>query len=113
MGKEGLSFKDQAIFNVKLMAGPVAVLAEKWGAHIGAETWARGQAAARGFESEGFQNALGAMVKTEGNLQTYFGFKTPEQLLMRGGRQFCWDLRFTRKTSNCRQIGIWKKCRNR
>ena len=84
--EKALDLKQRAVLNAKLLIGPGAVALEKWGAHIGAETWARGEAFARGTGSEGFQEALGAMVKTEGDLQTYFGFNTGEQLLMRGGQ---------------------------
>lgn len=80
------TFKQKLILNGKLAIGPGVVALEKWGAHAGATAWARGQAFARGTESEGFQKALGAMVETEVDLQTYFGFKTWEQLAMRGGQ---------------------------
>lgn len=111
--EKALDLKQRAVLNAKLLIGPGAVALEKWGAHIGAETWARGEAFARGTGSEGFQEALGAMVKTEGDLQTYFGFNTGEQLLMRGGKRFCWVLRCMRRIGSYRLIGIWKKCRNR
>ena len=59
---------------------------------MGSPYWSRnlgkGRSICEGTGSEGFQEALGAMVKTEGDLQTYFGFNTGEQLLMRGASDF-------------------------